>query len=60
MVAIKAGSWFASRVEDESNYVLCGCTVAPGFDFNDFELADREILEKQYPQYTVLIGQLTR
>ena len=57
---IKAGSWFASRVEDEGQYVLCGCTVAPGFDFADFELAERGELQKQYPQHAKLIGQLTR
>jgi predicted cupin superfamily sugar epimerase len=39
-VAIKAGSWFGSRVEEVNGYTLCGCTVSPGFDFADFELAD--------------------
>ena len=57
---IKAGSWFSSRVEDEDNYTLCGCTVAPGFDFADFELANRDALQQQYPQHSDLIAGLTR
>lgn len=58
-VVIPAGSWFASRVA-EGEYVLCGCTVAPGFDFEDFELAERGQLQQQFPAYTPLIEQLTR
>ncbi|MCB0699075.1 MAG: cupin domain-containing protein [Chitinophagales bacterium] len=56
---IKAGSWFASRVEHEGGYALCGCTVAPGFDFADFELADRNKLSESYPEHSSLIAELT-
>lgn len=56
---IKAGSWFGSRVEGEG-YALVGCTVAPGFDFADFELADYDILSAKYPQHDDLIKELTR
>lgn len=57
---IKAGSWFASRVEETDSYTLCGCTVAPGFDFADFELANRDALKLMYPQHASLIESLTR
>lgn len=57
---IKAGSWFASVPADGSEYALVGCTVAPGFDFADFELADKETLANQYPEYAALIRRLTR
>ena len=57
---IKAKSWFASVVEEGGTYALVGCTVSPGFDFNDFELADRNALSNQYPHYSSLIHQLTR
>jgi uncharacterized protein len=60
VVVIKAGSWFGSRVEVPDGFTLCGCTVAPGFDFEDFELANREILQKEYPQHTAIIGQMIR
>jgi uncharacterized protein len=59
-VAIAAGSWFASRVEEASSFTLCGCTVAPGFDFADFELANRWALQQQFPDYKNLIAELTR
>jgi len=57
---IKAGNWFASVVEEGGTYALVGCTVSPGFDFTDFELADRTALSNQYPLHASLIRQLTR
>ncbi|MDR3679558.1 MAG: cupin domain-containing protein [Flavipsychrobacter sp.] len=60
VVCITAGSWFGSRVEETDGYTLCGCSVAPGFDFEDFELADRITLKLQYPQHGNIIEALTR
>ena len=57
---VPAGVWFASRVDEEDSYSLVGCTVAPGFDFHDFVLADREELMKEFPQHEKIIGELTR
>jgi hypothetical protein len=57
---VKAGSWFASIPAPGSEYSLVGCTVAPGFDFAEFELADRTGLLQQYPQHAELIRELTR
>jgi predicted cupin superfamily sugar epimerase len=57
---VKAGSWFASRVRDGQSFALVGCTVAPGFDFEDFELAKREELAQLYPRYRQFIEELTR
>lgn len=57
---IKAESWFGSRCEDENGYALVGCTVAPGFDFEDFELATNESLSTKYPQHKALIKEMTR
>lgn len=56
---IKAGNWFAARVAEGGAYALTGCTVSPGFDFADFELADRDALVLQYPQHAALIAALT-
>lgn len=58
--AIKAGNWFASAPAPESEYALCGCTVSPGFDFADFELANRDTLNHRFPQHASLINSLTR
>lgn len=54
------GDWFASRCAVRDGYALVGCTVAPGFDFADFEMAEREALTAQYPQHAEIITELTR
>lgn len=57
---VRAGSWFASAPAPGSEYALVGCTVAPGFDFAEFELANRETLSMQFPDHAELIKQYTR
>lgn len=54
---VKAGHWFASYSSGEHS--LVGCTVAPGFDFNDFEMAEFEKLSQDYPQHRDIIKKLT-
>jgi predicted cupin superfamily sugar epimerase len=39
---------------------LAGCTVSPGFDFRDFELASRIELVEKFPQHKKIIEKLTR
>jgi uncharacterized protein len=55
---IPAGSWFAAKCEQE--YSLVGCTVSPGFDFEDFELGERKKLITAFPVHEHLIVSLTR
>jgi predicted cupin superfamily sugar epimerase len=55
---IKAGNWFGSRCEVKNAFSLAGCTVSPGFDFNDFELANKADLINQYPTYQNLIEEM--
>jgi predicted cupin superfamily sugar epimerase len=57
---VRAGSWFASHVADWKSFAVVGCTVAPGFDFADFELGKRSELLREYPQHKELIERLTR
>ena len=57
---VKAGCWFASCLEPDGKFALAGCTVAPGFDFQDFEMANRDELLKSYPKHKTIITQLTR
>ncbi len=59
-IVIPAGLWFASRCQNPNGFTLSGCTVAPAFDFADFELAKYEELSKEYPKHTKLIRELTR
>jgi predicted cupin superfamily sugar epimerase len=53
-------AWFASECMGENGYALVGCTVSPGFDFQDFELAGRKSLQQQYPNQALLVERLTR
>jgi len=57
---VKAGSWFGAVPAPGTEYALVGCTVAPGFHFDDFELAERTALLQQYPQHAGVIEMLTR
>lgn len=57
---VKANTWFASRVKAGGDYSLVGCTVSPGFDFKDFEMAMRISLLERYPQHKNEIIALTR
>lgn len=57
---VKAGCWFASSVRDPKAFALVGCTVAPGFDFEDFELGKRSELTERFPQHQKLIERFTR
>lgn len=57
---VPAGAWFASRCTNADGFTLTGCTVSPGFDFADFEMAEREVLLQQYPQHKTVIEKLTR
>jgi uncharacterized protein len=58
--SVPAGCWFASELENPDTYALVGCTVAPGFDFEDFQLANRGELSATFPQHSELIARLTR
>ena len=57
---IRKNSWFGAEVNDPRSFSLVGCTVAPGFDFSDFELGKREELIKLFPQHSDIIKKLTR
>lgn len=57
---VPAGCWFASHVADWKGWALVGCTVAPGFDFADFEMGKRAELLREYPQHREMIARLTR
>jgi predicted cupin superfamily sugar epimerase len=56
---VPAGHWFGAALERPASYALVGCTVAPGFDFAELELAHRDALLAQFPQHRTLIERLT-
>jgi uncharacterized protein len=57
---VPAGCWFGSSLRQPDTFALVGCTVAPGFDFADFEIAKRNELTARYPQHRGIIERLTR
>ncbi|KAA3619242.1 MAG: cupin domain-containing protein [Flavobacterium sp.] len=56
---VPGGYWFASEVSVPDSYSLMGCTVAPGFSFEDFIMPKREELLTLFPQHHQLITNLT-
>jgi predicted cupin superfamily sugar epimerase len=59
-VVIPSGTWFGTELVPGASYCLLGCTVAPGFDFADFELADGPELLTRYPAVADRIARLAR
>jgi len=57
---IPANTWFAAKIKNGKGFSLISCTVAPGFDFEDFELAKRDDLIQQYPNLKKIIEEFTR
>lgn len=60
MVIVPAGVWFAACLTDNNDSALMGCTVSPGFDFRDFEMARKDKLRCLYPSHDQIIDRLTR
>lgn len=57
---VKAGSWFAASVVGPRSYSLVGCIVAPGFEYQDWELGNRNDLASRYPRHRRIIKKYTR
>jgi predicted cupin superfamily sugar epimerase len=58
-IMVPAGVWQGSRLASGGQFALMGTTVAPGFDFADYESGQREKLIEQYPQFAKMIRELT-
>ena len=57
---VPAGVWFASEPSSTEGFSFVGCTVSPGFDFNDFELATSDQLIAEYPHLKEIVSRLCR
>lgn len=57
---VLAGCWFAAELDTPDSFALVGCTVAPGFEFSEFDLADGAQLLADYPQHAEVIHRLLR
>lgn len=52
---VPGGCWFGATPAEGSDFALVGCTVAPGFDFADFEMADPDVLGQTFPHAAGLV-----
>ena len=62
-IVVPAGRWFGARLWDRDDgdaSALVGCTVAPGFEFADFELGVRSDLLQRFPSHADVVTTLTR
>jgi len=58
-VLIPNGTWFGAHLNKNAQYALIGCTVAPGFEFEDFTLEVPENLKAKYSDFSEMIEALT-
>lgn len=58
-VAIPANCWFGAMVSQPNSYTLASCTVAPGFEFKDFQIGERQQLIQEFPSHREIITKLT-
>lgn len=59
-ITVPKNCWFGAEVNDKSSFSLMGCTVSPGFDFRDFELAKRKNMLEEFKNIGALINRLTK
>ncbi len=58
-VVVPKGVWQGSRLAPGGDFALLGCTVAPGFDYSDYEAGRRDDLLYLYPNFEEMIRALT-
>ncbi len=56
---VPARYWFGAQPETGSGFCFVGCTVAPGFDFADFDLGSRPTLLARFPNAQDVVTRLT-
>ncbi|MFN8255195.1 MAG: cupin domain-containing protein [Bacteroidales bacterium] len=56
---VEAGCWFGACLENKEGFALVGCFVSPGFEFDDFELANRNKLINDFPLHKKIIEKLS-
>jgi predicted cupin superfamily sugar epimerase len=57
---VPGGVWQGSRLRAGGKYALLGTTMAPGFEYEDYETGSRLELAARYPQHSAMVAALTR
>jgi len=58
-VVVRRGVWQGTRLKPGGRFALLGCTVSPGFEFEDYEHGRRQALLAAYPDFAAQIRLLT-
>ncbi len=58
-VVVRRGTWQGAFLQEGADFALMGCTVSPGFEFADYQKADRDELIRLHPEIAELIIRLT-
>ena len=59
-VVVERNVWQGSRLMEGGRWALLGCTVSPGFEFEDYDAGDRALLCEEWPEFAGMIAALTR
>ena len=59
-LVVEPGVWFAAELPGKQGYGLVSCAVAPGFQFEIFEMGKREDLLSSYPRHEEILRRLSR
>jgi len=59
-IVIESHNWLAAQVNNKLSYSLVGCTVIPGFEFDYYELGERDKLFSLFPEHKKIIEKFTR
>jgi len=59
-VVVPRNTWQALRLTGSAPWILVGCTVSPGFEYEDYEEANKEDLLEAFPQHSALVSSLVR
>ena len=58
-LVVPKNCWFAAHLINKDGFALVGCTVSPGFHFEDFEMAEQKELLQNFPEFIDTIKQFT-
>jgi predicted cupin superfamily sugar epimerase len=59
-ISVRGGLWFAAEIPSRQGFSLVSCAVAPGFEFDEFEMAEKDKMMELYPQHSALVNKLCR
>jgi len=58
-ILVPRGTWLAAEAPGPAGFALAACLVAPGFEFADFELGERDVLLQRFPEHRDLVLRFT-